>query len=77
MKKIPKVLFCFQLKEDFIHKMMQILVVITVLLNLFEFSITKNVSRVKRDQNLVCGVPHQGIGLIVGGEVAKKEDFPW
>ena len=29
-------------------------------------------------QSFVCGAPHQGIGLVVGGDVVrKKDDFPW
>lgn len=29
------------------------------------------------DDSFPCGVPEQGIGLIVGGDVAEKGDFPW
>jgi hypothetical protein len=28
-------------------------------------------------QGIACGVPNQEFGLIVGGETAKKGDFPW
>lgn len=28
-------------------------------------------------RSFTCGVPKQGIGLIVGGESVNKGDFPW
>lgn len=37
---------------------------------------TSEILRHKR-RDLVCGVPHQEVGLIVGGGMIKPGDFPW
>jgi hypothetical protein len=44
------------------------------LIVLLEFATVKEFASA---QTIGCGVPNQGIGLIVGGKTAKKGDFPW
>lgn len=72
-EKIPKLLFSVFFCR-FYSEMLQVFAVLIVLTNFCEDC---QALRVKRDQNLECGVPHQGLGLVVGGEISRKGDFPW